>query len=188
MNIQQKATYQDVLDAPENMVAELVDGALYTSPRPRSPHARAYSSLGGRLFSRYDAGEGGPGGWWIIDEPELHFGTAPDRDILVPDVAGWRRQRMPEYPDVSYFTLVPDWICEILSPTTRHLDEGHKRDIYAREGVPYLWFVDPKARTLEAFELQDGRWESIAVLTGDDPVSLPPFTEATPFPLTALWS
>ncbi|MGI9229459.1 MAG: Uma2 family endonuclease [Gammaproteobacteria bacterium] len=178
-----KATYQDVLDAPPHKIAEVVDGALYTNPRPAPRHTRARSSLGGSLFNPFDNGQGGPGGWWIFDEPELHLGD----DILVPDLAGWRRERMPKLPDTAYFTLALDWACEVISPSTRKLDLGGKRDVYAREGVPYLWFVEPEARTLEAFELREGQWVLIATLTDDVPVSLPPF-DAISFPLGSLWT
>ena len=132
-----------------------------------------------RLFSR---GSGGPGGWRIIDEPELHLGA----DIVVPDLAGWRRETMPEYPDAAYCTIAPDWACEVLSPSTRRLDLGEKRDLYTSEGVRHLWFVDPDARTLEAFELREGHWLLLATLVDDVPVSLPPF-DAITFPLDALW-
>lgn len=177
------ATYQDLLDAPPNRVAEIVNGALYTQPRPAAPHIYAGSRLGGRL-DRYfhDDDDGGPGGWWILDEPELHLGE----DILVPDLAGWRRERMPEYPDGAYFTLAPDWVCEILSPSTRKLDRYEKRAIYAREGVRHLWFVDPVIKGLEAFELREGQWLLIAALQDDAEVRVAPF-DAIAFPLSALW-
>ena len=177
-----RATYQDVLDAPAHMVAEVVEGVLHTHPRPAPPHARASSVLGGKIGDPFDFGEGGPGGWWIIDEPELHFGE----DILVPDIAGWRRERMPDFPDTAFFTLAPDWVCEVLSPSTRDLDRHGKRPVYAREGVAHLWFIDPGARDLEAFELRSGEWVLIATARNDDPVSIPPF-EAITFPLDALW-
>ena len=177
------ATYQDVLDAPPNTVAEIIGGTLYTHPRPAMPHARAGSSLGIEVGGPYDKGRGGPGGWWIIDEPELHL----DDDIVVPDLAGWRRERMPVYPDTAWCALAPDWVCEILSPSTRELDLGGKRDIYAREGVPHLWLVDPAPRALEAFELRNGRWIRTASLADDEPVRLPPF-DAISFPLGALWA
>jgi len=177
-----KATYQDVLDAPPNMVAEVIDGTLHMQPRPAAMHARASSILGMEVGSTFDRGRGGPGGWWIIDEPELHLGD----DIVVPDLAGWRRETMPEYPDTAYFDIAPDWVCEVLSPSTRRIDLGDKRDIYAREGVSHLWFVDPDARTLEAFELREGQWVLLATLADEDPVSLPPF-DAITFPLDALW-
>ena len=182
--VQRRATYQDVLDAPPHKVAEVIDGVLYTYPRPASYHARAHSKLGAKLdpYDEDPGNNGGPGGWWIIHEPELHLGD----DIIVPDLAGWRRRRMPQYPDAPYFTLPPDWVCEILSPSTRKNDLGRKRHIYAREGVAWLWFIDPKARTLEALELTNDVWVVLDILTDDAQVSLPPFTELS-FPLNALW-
>ncbi len=180
--IREPATYQDVLNAPANMVAELTGGRLHLQPRPASRHARASSVLGIELGGPFDRGRGGPGGWWIIDEPELHLGD----DVLVPDLAGWRRDRMPEFPDAAYFELAPDWICEVLSPSTRQFDLVEKRAIYAREGVQYLWFVDPEAKSLEAFELNDGRWMLTAALRDDQAVRLAPF-DAAEFSLGALW-
>ncbi|MCY4318019.1 MAG: Uma2 family endonuclease [Alphaproteobacteria bacterium] len=177
-----RATYKDVLDAPAHMVAEIVRGALHTQPRPAVRHAIAGSSLGIEIGGPFQRGRGGPGGWWIVDEPELHFGE----DILVPDLAGWLRERMLEPPDEAYLTLAPDWVCEILSPSTRKFDLEEKRPIYAREGVGYLWFVDPAARTLEAFALEDSAWTPAGAAREDEPVSLPPF-EAVAFPLGALW-
>ena len=177
-----RAIYQDVIDAPEHMVAEIVEGALHTHPRPAPPHARASSVLGGKIGDPFDFGEDGPGGWWIIDEPELHLGE----DILVPDLAGWRRERMPDFPDTAFFTLAPDWVCEVLSPSTRDLDRHGKRPVYAREGIGHLWFIDPEARDLEAFELRSGEWVLIATARNDDPVSISPF-EAITFQLDALW-
>ncbi len=177
-----RATYQDVLDAPTHQVAEIVGGALYATPRPAMPHALASSLLGSQLIAPFHLGRGGPGGWWIIDEPELHLGD----DILVPDLAGWRRTRMPSYPETAYTTLVPDWVCEILSPSTRGLDLDAKRPVYAREGVRHLWLVDPDGRTLEAFELAAGEWSTIAIVADDAVVQIPPF-EAASFSLADLW-
>jgi len=177
-----KATYQDVLDAPPDMVAEVIAGTLHIQPRPAMRHARASSIIGIEVGGPFDRGRGGPGGWWIVFEPELHLGE----DIVVPDQAGWRRETMPEYPDAAYCTVAPDWVCEILSPSTRRIDLVGKRDIYAREGVGHLWYVDPEAKTLEAFELRDGDWVLLATLVDDAPVSLPPF-DAITFPLDALW-
>jgi Putative restriction endonuclease len=176
------ATYQDVLDAPANMVAELIEGALHVQPRPASLHARAASVLGVRVGGPFDSDPAGPGGWWIIDEPELHLGT----DVLVPDLGGWRRERMEPYPDVPWFDLAPDWACEILSPSTRRIDLTSKRRIYGAAGVGHLWFVDPSARTLEAFALRDGAWTLVAALKDDEEVRVPPF-DAIAFPLSALW-
>ena len=177
-----RATYRDVLDAPAHMVAEIVEGALHLQPRPASRHTLAGSSLGVAIGSPFQWGRGGPGGWWILDEPELHFGE----DILVPDLAGWRRERMPDYPDTAYFTLAPDWVCEILSPSTRKFDLEEKRPIYAREGIGHLWLVDPSVRTLEAFRLADGDRSAAGSASEAEPVSFPPF-EAVSFPLDALW-
>ena len=177
-----RATYQDVLDAPANRVAEIVDGTLYTQPRPAPRHAVASSRLGIDLGGPFDRGRGGPGGWWILDEPELHLGE----DILVPDLAGWRRERLAELPDTAYFTLAPDWACEVLSASTRRLDLHEKRPVYAREGVGHLWLVDPADRTLEAFDLRGGQWVLIASAKDDDPVSIRPF-DAITFSLGDLW-
>ena len=177
-----RATYQDVLDAPPHQVAEIVGGALYTNPRPAAPHALAASALEIDLGSAFQFGRGGPGGWWIIVEPELHLRD----DILVPDLAGWRRARMPSYPETAYFTIAPDWVCEILSPSTRKLDLEAKRPVYAREGVRHLWLVDPAERTLEAFELTAAKWTRIATAADDEPVRVAPF-EAVSFNLADLW-
>ena len=177
-----RATYQDVLDAPAHRVVEVVDGTLYTHPRPAMPHALASSALGSNLGNPFQFGRGGPGGWWIIDEPELHFGE----DILVPDLAGWRRECMPDYPDAAYVTLAPDWVCEVLSASTRRLDLQEKRPLYAREGVGHLWLIEPTDRTLEAFELRDGQWVLIGSAKDDEPVSIPPF-DAITFSLGDLW-
>ena len=177
-----RATYQDVLDAPAHRVAEIVDGTLHTHPRPAMPHARASSGLEVKIGGPFDYDSDGPGGWWIIFEPELHLGD----DILVPDLAGWRRERMPDYPETAYVTLAPDWVCEVLSASTRRLDLHGKRPVYAREGVAHLWLVDPVDRTLEAFELRDGQWVLIATAADDDPVSIRPF-DAITFGLGDLW-
>ena len=179
---QPRATYQDVLDAPLHRVAEIVDGVLHTNPRPAMPHALATSSLGNDLGGPFQFGRGGPGGWWIIFEPELHLGE----DILVPDLAGWRRERMPDYPEAAYCTLAPDWVCEVLSASTRKLDLHGKRPVYEREGVGHLWLIDPADRTLEAFELRNGEWAPIATAKDDAPVGVRPF-EAVTFSLGDLW-
>ena len=177
-----RATYQDVLDAPAHRVAEIVDGTLHTHPRPAPAHTTATSVLGGELNPPFHRGRGGPGGWWILDEPELHLGD----DILVPDLAGCRRERMAELPDEAYFTLAPDWVCEVLSASTRRLDLHGKRPVYAREGVAWLWLVEPADRTLEAFALRDGQWVLIGCAKDDEPVNIPPF-DAITFSLGDLW-
>jgi Uma2 family endonuclease len=169
-----RATYQDILDLPESIVGEIIDGELYTSPRPASPHARASSMIGSDLVGSFDGPSGdpvAPGGWWILDEPEIHFGA----DVVVPDLAGWRRERMPAIPNVPYFELAPDWVCEVVSPSTGALDRGRKMHVYAREGIPHLWLVDPLAKTLEVYRFEADHWIVAGTYTGDDPVRAEPF-------------
>ncbi len=178
------ATYQDILALPGNLVGEILQGQLYTHPRPAPRHAQAYSALGYAVGGTFGGGVGGPGGWWIIDEPELHLGA----DIVVPDLAGWRRERMPALPETAWFELAPDWACEILSPSTARTDRALKMPLYAREGVPHLWLVDPDAHTLEVYRLQDdGHWLLLDTLKENDPVKQPPF-DAITFALESLWA
>jgi len=177
------ATYEDLVKVPDICVAEIVDGELHVSPRPAPRHARAGSSLGVLVGGPYDSGRGGPGGWWILDEPELHLG----RDVLVPDLAGWRRARMPRLPDTAYFPLAPDWVCEILSPSTASLDRVKKLTIYAREQVAHAWLIDPVARTLEVLRVEAGRWTILATHTGSEVVRADPFAEIE-LELESLWA
>jgi Uma2 family endonuclease len=177
------ATYDDLLALPEHVVGEIVDGELIVTPRPAPRHAVAASVLGGEIGPPYHSGRGGPGGWWILFEPELHL----KEDVLVPDLAGWRRQRMPVVPDTAYFTLAPDWICEVLSPGTARLDRQRKMAIYAREGVTHAWLLDPLARTLEVLRLDTRQWIIVAVHGENDEVRAEPF-EATSLPLARLWA
>ncbi len=177
------ATYEDLFDLPEYLVGEIIHGQLITQPRPAPRHALASSSMGGELISPFHKGRGGPGGWWILFEPELHLGP----HILVPDLAGWRRERMPELPDLAYFTLPPDWVCEMLSPGTARIDRADKMPIYAEYGVSFLWLVDPALHTLEAFVLRDGHWSLEHVYQENDEVRAVPF-DAVAFSLAGLWS
>jgi len=177
-----RATYQDVLDAPEHQVAEIIGGELRLSPRPALPATQAASVICEELGPPFKRGRGGPGGWMILLEPELHFG----KDILVPDLAGWRRERLPILPHEPYLELPPDWICEVLSRSTERMDRAEKMPRYATVGVPYAWLVHPRHRTLEAFRLQDGRWTSLAVYKDADRARIEPF-EAIEFDLSLLW-
>jgi len=177
------ATYDDLVKLPDNLVAEIVDGELHASPRPAMPHARAGSSLGGLLVGPYDHGRGGPGGWWVVDEPELHLGG----DILVPDLAGWRRARMPRYPKSAACSVAPDWVCEVLSPSTAKLDRVQKLAIYAREGVAHAWLIDPLVRTLEVLRLEGGGWTILATHAGDERARAEPFTDIE-MDLSSLWA
>ncbi len=176
------ATYEDLSDLPDHVIGEILHGQLITHPRPAPNHSLAASFIGGELIIPYQGGRGGPGGWWILDEPELHLG----RHILVPDSAGWRRERLPVFPDEAYFTLSPDWVCEVLSPGTARIDRVVKMPIYAEQGVGWLWLVDPDQRTLEVFRLHDGHWLMESAWQQDDTVNAPPFVEHR-FSLADLW-
>jgi Uma2 family endonuclease len=176
------ATYDDLVAVPDHLVAEILDDELYTSPRPAPRHSVAASSLAALLVPPFGHGRGGPGGWLILVEPELHLG----RDVLVPDLAGWRRERMPRLPDEAWFPLAPDWICEVLSPSTKTIDRTKKLRIYAREGVGHAWLVDPIAQTLEVLRLEGGRWVIVATHTGAEVVRAQPF-EAIDLELPLLW-
>ena len=170
-----RATYDDLLALPDHVVGEIIDGDLIVSPRPAPAHAHAGSLIGADLiapFHRKTGGPSGPGGWWILDEPELHLHA----DVMVPDLGGWRRERMPRLPRTPAFELAPDWVCEIASPSTARLDRARKLPVYAREGVAHLWLVDPLVRTLEVFRLEQGRWVLLAVHGASaDPVRAEPF-------------
>lgn len=179
-----KPPLEDVYEArerlPEGVLSQIIDGELYVSPQPRTTHNRA----AGELFKKLGpfGEEDGPGGWLHLIEPELHL----KKDVLVPDVAGWRRERMPEMPDVVGIKLAPDWVCEVLSPSTEGLDRGRKMAVYAREDVKHLWFVDPRNQSLEVYRLDGRSWTQVGVHTGDAVVHAEPF-EVLPLSLAALW-
>ena len=176
------ATYADLEAVPPHLVAEIIYGSLETHPRPVIRHATAMSQLFLELANPFDRGRGGPGGWHFLFEPELHLG----RNVVVPDIAGWRRERLPDFPNSAYIEIAPDWVCEILSPATSKLDRGPKRAIYAEAGVPYLWLIDPQERVIEAFQITAGNWLLVGVATGSDNVRLPPF-DAVSFSLDILF-
>jgi Uma2 family endonuclease len=177
-----RAVYADLERVPDTMVAEIVDGELFASPRPRPRHSVAASVLGTDLNAPFQQGRGGPGGWWILFEPELHF----DEDVLVPDIAGWRRDRLPVVPDEAYFTLAPDWICEVLSPHNERHDRVRKMPVYARVGVGYAWLVDPLERTVEVLHLEGGQWSAVRTYRGDEVFKAEPFA-AVEIDLLPLW-
>lgn len=181
-----RATYQDVLEAPAYKVAEVLDGELHVSPRPAGPHTMVATTLGYALGPPFHHGDGGPGGWIILDEPELHLG--PDgEDIVVPDLAGWRRGRLDgDALRATYFTAAPDWVCEVLSRSTQAIDRGKKLAIYAREGVRHAWLVHPFRRSIEVYRLESGRWTLVATHVGDVIVRVEPF-EALALDLDRLW-
>jgi Uma2 family endonuclease len=176
------ASYQDIVDLPDHLVGEILAGELFVSPRPAPRHADTASTLGSDLLGPYHRGRGGPGGWRILLEPELHLAE----DVLVPDWAGWRRERMPALPETAWFELAPDWICEVLSPSTARLDRAGKMLVYARHQVGWAWLVDPLAMTLEVFRNEGGKWLMLAVHAGDARVHAEPFAEIE-IELAAWW-
>jgi Uma2 family endonuclease len=178
--LKKNASYEDLREIPDHFVAEMFDGDLYTFPRPALPHANATGSLFAEVHKSFH--RKGPGGWVILFEPELHFG----RDVLVPDIAGWRRARLPNVPPDAYLTLAPDWICEVLSTSTEAIDRGKKQRIYAREGVGYAWLVEPLAHTLEVLRLDAGRWVPLGSYEADARVRAAPF-DALELDLGTLW-
>jgi Uma2 family endonuclease len=179
-----RAQYADLLDLPAHHVGEIIEGVLYAQPRPAARHALASSVLGEELGPPFHRGRGGPGGWMILDEPEIHLG--PEPDIVVPDLAGWRRERMPELPDEAFLTLAPDWACEVSSPSTHKLDRSKKLPVYQRERVAHVWFVDPAARTLEIFRLDGDSYRWVVTRADDEVCRAEPF-DAIELELGALW-
>jgi len=177
--------YEQLEALPDGLIGEILDGQLHTQPRPTGPHAYAASMLGADLAQPFDKGRGGPGGWWIIDEPELHFRV--DVEVDVPDIAGWRRERMPRLPEGHRFTVVPDWVCEVLSPSTESKDREIKMPIYARFGVAHAWLVDPRKRSLETYDLVDGTWQQRGRYSDQDAVRAAPF-DAVTLALGDLWA
>lgn len=176
--------WEQLCALPQNQVGEIVAGELFASPRPAGPHTRVTSKLGGKLDGPFDGGVGGPGGSIILHEPELHLGSA----VLVPDLAGWRRERMPYVAeDLTAFELAPDWVCEVLSPSTSTLDRVRKMPAYAREGVQFAWLLEPIQRTLEVFQLQGQSWTAIGTWEGDAKVRALPF-DAIELDLGSLWA
>lgn len=182
---QPRLSLYDQLEAlPDGLTGEILNGQLHTQPRPSGPHGLAGSVLGMRLGPPFQLGDNGPGGWWIIDEPELHF--VRNTEVAVPDLGGWRRERMPSPPEDQRFAVSPDWVCEVLSKSTASTDREIKMPLYAAFGVPYAWLIDPRARTLEAYALEAGAWREIERFTGPGRVSVPPF-DAVTFDLADLW-
>jgi Uma2 family endonuclease len=177
------ATYEDILAAPEHMVAELLAGELHLQPRRPAPHAAAATALAEELGPPFKRGKGGPGGWIILYEPELHLAD----DVLVPDLAGWRRTTMDHLTNVPHFDVRPDWICEVLSPSTEQIDRAVKLPIYARAGVGHAWVINPIVRTLEVLRLEQGRWVNVGTHRDAQEIRAEPF-DAIVFPLGVLWA
>ncbi|MBF0526893.1 MAG: Uma2 family endonuclease [Deltaproteobacteria bacterium] len=178
-----KATYDDLYSVPDHMIGEIINGELVVTPRPTPKHITAATSLVIKIGGPFRFGDGGgPGGWRIVQEPELRLGE----HILVPDLAGWRRERLPRLPKENWFEVPPDWICEVLSPGTARTDRVRKMPIYAEFGIPYLWLVDPIIKTLEVYKLESGRWFSLGVYSEDERVRAEPFQEVE-LDLSLIW-
>jgi Uma2 family endonuclease len=178
------ATYEDLLALPAHVVGQIVFGVLYAHPRPAPKHAQAASTLGEELGPPFKRGRGGPGEWLILDEPEIHLGP----HVVVPDLGGWRRERMPEMPvDKAWFELAPDWVCEVLSPSTASLDRGNKLKVWRAFDVSHVWFVDPEAKTLEILEKDARGYRVFEVHSGDAKNRAAPF-DAIELELGLLWA
>ena len=177
-----RATYADLEAVPPNLVAEIIYGALHTHPRPAPRHGAVAMALGVELGAHFQRRGGGPGGWIFMFDTEVKFGD----DLLVPDIAGWRKERLPSLPTTNWMQVRPDWVCEATSPSTASRDKHFKRDIYARSGVPHYWIVDPRTRVLEVFQLVHGKWTLFGTFSSGSDVVAPPF-EAHSFPMDVLW-
>ncbi|MGE6756509.1 Uma2 family endonuclease [Corallococcus interemptor] len=176
------ATYADLEALPDHVVGELVAGELYASLRPAASHASVAIRLSSELVGAFQRGRFGPGGWLFLGEQELHL----HQDVLVPDIAGWRLERLSDVADAVTISLAPDWVCEVLSPSTRMLDREAKMPVYAREGVRHVWLMDPRTCTLEVFGLRDGRYEVLLTHTGTASVRAAPF-DAVELDLAFIW-
>jgi Uma2 family endonuclease len=171
--VKKEATYEDLYSIPENMTGEIIEGELIVTPRPARRHIEVASSLGGELVPPYRFGRGGPGGWLIYDEPEIHFG----KNVIVPDLAGWKSERLSTTAEEHCFTVPPDWVCEILSPGTARTDRVKKMRIFAAYNVPYAWIVDPMLMILEVFKLESGNWVVRGLYAENEKVRAEPFEE-----------
>lgn len=179
-----RATYADVLSAPRHLIAELIDGELRLQSRPAKPHAMAATALSEELGPPFKRGRGGPGGWILLFEPEVHLAA----DVVVPDLAGWRRERMPAVvADLPYFELAPDWVCEVMSPSTEKYDRTDKLRLYARSSMPWVWLLNPLTHTLEVLRLHEGSWLLHQTFRDDARVRAEPF-DAIELDLAILWA
>ena len=177
-----KANYADLEAVPPHLVAEIIYGVLETHPRPAPRHGVAATRLSSVVGPPFDLGSGGPGGWIFIGEPELHLGP----HVVVPDLAGWRVERLPRLPRTAFVETPPDWVCELLSPVTSNRDRGAKRRIYGTFNVCHYWLVDPALRQLEVFELTASKWQLFETFVENAEVRAPPF-DAIAFSLGLLW-
>jgi hypothetical protein len=177
------ATYADIEALPPNVVGEIIFGVLHAHPRPAPRHSVAANAVGTEVTGPFQLGRGGPGGWIFMTEPELHLGP----HVVVPDIAGWKRERLTPFPETAFIETPPDWLAEVLSASTQAVDRTDKLTVYAEFGVGHCWYVDPVAKTLEVLALTGGKWLLAATFKDADPVAAPPFETHT-FPLDVLWA
>jgi len=175
-----KTVYEQWLEVPETVVGEIIMGDLHMSPRPALKHGNASSSLLHELMGPYHKGKGGPGGWIIMREPEIHLAE----NIIVPDIGGWKRDRIPEITNETFFSVAPDWVCEVLSPSTAGFDRVKKMPLYLEQKVKHIWLIDPLLKTLEVFENNESSWVLIKTFMNTDKVRVVPFIEID---LSMLW-
>jgi Uma2 family endonuclease len=162
---------------------EIIEGVLYTMPRPRAPHQSMMGAVGTDLLDPFQRGDGGPGGWWIPPEPGIELPNTPE---IAPAVAGWRRERLPALSNDEAITVVPDWVCEILSPTTEQHNLTVKKPYYAKVGVAHHWIVDLSMRTVIALRLESGRWREVGVYGDEREARIEPFA-AVPLNVASWW-
>jgi Uma2 family endonuclease len=187
VGVKRRPTYADIEALPDGLNGEIIGGELVVSPRPAPRHLNAASALGTLINGPFGLGINGPGGWWILDEPELHLGIDEDYDVLIPDLAGWRRERMPDLPETAYFSAVADWICEILSPRTAAIDRSEKLPFYGRAGVKHVWLIDAGLHTLEVYRLEGEAWRVVSTIRGERILRVEPF-EDVELELKHLWT
>lgn len=177
-------TLADLDALPSHIKGEIIEGVLYTMTRPRGRHQRTGLAIGGELRGPFDLGRNGPGGWWILPEPGIELPNTPE---ISPDLAGWRRERLPTLPDDGPLRVVPDWVCEILSPSTRRHDLLVKKPYYARIGVGHHWLIDLAAQTLTSYRLEGTRWVELAVYGDEREVRIEPFADVA-LDVAAWWT
>ena len=181
--VKKRAEYEDLYSIPENARGEIINGELVVTPRPSRQHTFTCSALDKEIGPPYQMGRGGgPGGWIIIVEPEISLRG----DILVPDLAGWKKERFPYSEETNWISVPPNWVCEVLSPNTFRLDRTKKMTVYAQYGVGHIWLIDPVAEMVEVFRLESGRWVLLGVFAENDQLQAEPFGEIE-IDLNDLW-
>lgn len=166
------ATYADLLALPEDVKAEVLAGEVVAQASPVFEHSYVQAALLELLRGPFERQRGGPGGWWIVADIDVRLS---EHDVVRPDVVGWRRERLPSPWGMRPIDVVPDWICEVLSPNGVKRDRVFKMHLYAHQGVPHYWLIDPSAGTLEAYALERGSWRVAATYDRTAIARIPPF-------------